>query len=73
MSDMRTEMPETRQMAEYIREKSGTYSHAAQVENDLTFPETGAHTMGNNTPQAYPAIRRGDAQTGGLLFLGSVA
>ena len=25
---------------------------------------------GNNTPQAYPAVRCGDAQTGGLLFSG---
>lgn len=24
----------------------------------------------NNTPQAYPAARCGDAQTGGLLFWG---
>ena len=23
----------------------------------------------NNTPQAYPVVRRRDAQTGGLLFL----
>lgn len=24
----------------------------------------------NNTPQAYPAVRRGEAQTGGLLLWG---
>lgn len=30
------------------------------------------YIIGNNTPQAYPALRRRDAQTGGLLFPGCV-
>jgi len=37
---------------------------------DLTLPGLRPQNTGNNTPQAYPAIRRGDAQPGGLLFLG---
>jgi hypothetical protein len=44
-----------------------------QIRKALTSPALRPHNVANNTPQAYPAIRRGDAQTGGLLYLGYAA
>lgn len=52
------------------RVKTGRYGRSFQVGKNLTTSGVRTHNMSNNTPQAYPAIRRGDAQTGGLLFPG---